>query len=170
MDQIKIGMFIKELRKERGLTQEQFAEEFGVSRRTVSRWETGSNMPDIDILLEISDLCDVELREIFDGERKCDAMNKELEETVMKAAEYSNTEKTKTARVVLIYLIVGLIGLVANAVLDVLQVTGGFWAGFLKGGTLGLALCAILCAILYVTGYLTKLGCAKKRILGKTEQ
>ena len=152
------------------MTQAELGEKLGVTNKTVSRWETGSNMPDIDILLEISDLCDVELREIFDGERKCDAMNKELEETVMKAAEYSNTEKTKTARVVLIYLIVGLIGLVANAVLDVLQVTGGFWAGFLKGGTLGLALCAILCAILYVTGYLTKLGCAKKRILGKTEQ
>lgn len=41
MNQIKIGRFIKELRKERGLTQEQLAEQFGVSRRTVSRWETG---------------------------------------------------------------------------------------------------------------------------------
>ena len=41
MNQIKIGSFIKELRKEKGLTQEQFAELFNVSRRTVSRWETG---------------------------------------------------------------------------------------------------------------------------------
>ena len=42
MDQIKIGAFLKELRKEKNLTQEQFAEQLGVSSRTVSRWETGS--------------------------------------------------------------------------------------------------------------------------------
>ena len=47
MDQIKIGSFMKELRKEKGLTQEQLAEQFDVSRRTVSRWETGSNLPNI---------------------------------------------------------------------------------------------------------------------------
>lgn len=41
MDQIKVGEFIKELRRANGLTQEQFAEQFNVSRRSVSRWETG---------------------------------------------------------------------------------------------------------------------------------
>ena len=43
MNQIKIGNFIKELRKEHKLTQEQLAEQFGVARRTVSRWETGGS-------------------------------------------------------------------------------------------------------------------------------
>ena len=46
MDQQKIGNFLKTLRKEKGITQEQFAETLNVARRTVSRWETGSNMPD----------------------------------------------------------------------------------------------------------------------------
>ncbi|MEZ3421970.1 MAG: helix-turn-helix transcriptional regulator [Eubacterium sp.] len=41
MDQKKIGLFIKQLRKEKGLTQEQFAEKLGVSNRSVSRWENG---------------------------------------------------------------------------------------------------------------------------------
>ena len=49
MNQQKIGSFLKELRKEKGLTQEQFSEIMNVSGRTVSRWETGSNMPDLDI-------------------------------------------------------------------------------------------------------------------------
>ena len=53
MDQIKIGNFIRELRKEKGFTQEQLAEHFNVARRTVSRWETGSNMPDLDILIKM---------------------------------------------------------------------------------------------------------------------
>ena len=55
MDQNKVGSFIKELRKVKNLTQEQLAEEFNVSRRTVSRWETGKNMPDLDILIGMSD-------------------------------------------------------------------------------------------------------------------
>ena len=50
MDQKKIGQFIKELRKEKGITQEKLAETFNVSVRTISRWETGSNMPDISLL------------------------------------------------------------------------------------------------------------------------
>jgi len=69
MDQTKVGSFIKELRKVKNLTQEQLAEEFNVSRRTVSRWETGNNMPDLDILIEMSDFFEVDLREILDGER-----------------------------------------------------------------------------------------------------
>ena len=47
MDTKKIGRFLKMLRKEKGLTQEQLAEILSVSGRTVSRWETGTNMPDL---------------------------------------------------------------------------------------------------------------------------
>lgn len=68
MDQMKIGTLIKELRREKNLTQEQLAEEFNVSRRTVSRWETGSNLPDLDVLLEMSDFFSIDLRELLDGE------------------------------------------------------------------------------------------------------
>lgn len=84
---------MKELRKEKGLTQEQFAEQFNVSRRSVSRWETGNNMPDLDTLVEMADYYEIDLRELLDGERKSEKMNKELKETVLKVAEYSNIEK-----------------------------------------------------------------------------
>lgn len=57
------------------MTQEQIAEQFSVSSRTVSRWENGNNMPDLDILIEISDYYEVDLREILDGERKSEDMN-----------------------------------------------------------------------------------------------
>ena len=70
MDQQKMGAFLKRLRNEKNLTQEQLAERFNTTRRSVSRWETGSNLPDIDILIEMSDYYDVDLREILDGERK----------------------------------------------------------------------------------------------------
>ena len=67
MDQQKIGAFLKVLRKQKGLTQEQIAEKFNVSSRTVSRWENGNNMPDLDVLIEISDFYEVDLRELLDG-------------------------------------------------------------------------------------------------------
>ncbi|RAZ50287.1 transcriptional regulator, partial [Klebsiella oxytoca] len=63
--------------------------------RTVSRWETGSNMPDLDVLIEMADFYEVDLRELLDGERKSERMNKELEETVLKVADYSNDEKKR---------------------------------------------------------------------------
>ena len=68
MDQIKIGAFLKTLRKEKNLTQEQAAEQLGVSNRTVSRWETGTNMPDISLLVEIAELYGVSIPELIDGE------------------------------------------------------------------------------------------------------
>lgn len=93
MDQIKTGEFLKELRKEKGLTQEQLAEQFHVSRRSVSRWENGNHMPDLDTLIELSDYYEIDLRELLEGERKSEKMNEELKEAVLKVAEYSSNEK-----------------------------------------------------------------------------
>ena len=95
MDQKKIGGFLKELRKEKGVTQEQLAEQFSVSNRTISRWENGNNMPDLDILIEISDYYEVDLREILNGERKSENMDKEMKETVLQAVDYTNTKAEK---------------------------------------------------------------------------
>ena len=94
MNQVKIGEFLRELRKGKGLTQEQLAEQFNISRRSVSRWETGSNMPDVGLLIEIADFFDVDIREIIDGERKSENMDKE-KETLKKVAEYADAEKFK---------------------------------------------------------------------------
>ena len=95
MNQAKIGKFLAELRKENGMTQEQLAEKLNVARRTISRWETGNNMPDIDILIELSDLYAVDLREILNGERKSEKMKNEIKETVLQAVDYTNTESEK---------------------------------------------------------------------------
>ena len=94
MNQVKIGEFLRELRKGKGLTQEQLAEQFNISRRSVSRWETGSNMPDVGLLIEIADFFDVDIREIIDGEMKIENMEKE-KEALKKVAEYADAEKAK---------------------------------------------------------------------------
>ena len=107
MDQKKIGKLLKELRNEKGLTQEQLAEIFNVSNRTVSRWENGNNMPDLDILIQISDYYEINLRELLDGERKSEKMNKELETTVLKAVDYTNSETEKYTKRVFWILMTG---------------------------------------------------------------
>ena len=81
MDQDKIGAFLKELRKEKGITQEQMADELGVSGRTISRWETGSNMPDISLLVEIAEFFDVSIPEIIRSTKRAKCVE---------SASYSN--------------------------------------------------------------------------------
>lgn len=93
MDQMKIGSFLKTLRKEKALTQEQLAEQFRVTSRTVSRWENGRNMPDIGILAELAEFYDVDIREIIDGERKSENMDEEMKETLAMVADYTDAEK-----------------------------------------------------------------------------
>jgi transcriptional regulator with XRE-family HTH domain len=93
MDQKKIGGFLKSLRQEKELTQEQLAEQFYVSPRTVSRWETGSNMPDLSILIDLADFYEVEIEELIAGERKSENMNEKEKNTLKKVAEYSQAQK-----------------------------------------------------------------------------
>lgn len=92
VNQKKTGEFLKRLRKDKGLTQEQLAEHFCVSSRTVSRWETGSNMPDVEMLIELADFYDADVREIIDGERKSENMDKETKDTLKKVAQYATKE------------------------------------------------------------------------------
>lgn len=92
MDQIKIGQFLKKLRKEKNITQEALAEMLNVSGRTISRWETGNNMPDIGLLVELADYYEVTIPEIINGERKSETMNQETRDTAIKMVEYSKNE------------------------------------------------------------------------------
>lgn len=117
MDQIKIGSFLKELRSDKGLTQEQLAEKLNVSRRSVSRWETGSNLPDLDLLIEMADFYQVELRELLNGERKSEKMNAEVQETALKVADYSNAEKQRMLRRMHAVFAMGMLAAVAYAVM-----------------------------------------------------
>ena len=90
------GKNVKIERIKKDLTQEQLAEKFNVSNRTVSRWETGSNMPDLSVLVELADFYRVDIKEIIDGERKSEIMNEETRETLLKVAEYTTEDKKKS--------------------------------------------------------------------------
>ena len=98
MDQMKIGSFLKELRKEKGMTQEQLAEQLNTSNRSVSRWETGNNLPDLSMLIILAEYYDVDVREIIDGKRKSENMNEEVKETLEKVASYNEMLNLKSMR------------------------------------------------------------------------
>ena len=107
MNQHKMGEFLRELRKEKGLTQEELGEKLYVTSRTVSRWETGTSMPDLTVLVELADFYDVDIRELIDGERKSENMDKETKDTLLKVAEYADEitqeEKKKISKNTLIF-------------------------------------------------------------------
>jgi transcriptional regulator with XRE-family HTH domain len=165
MDQGKIGKFLATLRKEKNLTQEELAEKLNVARRTVSRWETGFNLPDMDILVEISDFYSVDLREILDGNRRTDKMEQEMKETVLKVAEYENEGKKRASIVTIVYSTIGILAIIANMVMTLSDMPDTFWTGFLKGSTLATAIVALLVGIAYATGTMAKLFMFKKRLV-----
>ena len=69
MDQIKIGKFIAELRKENKLTQAQLAEMLCITDRAVSKWENGRSMPDSAIMLELCGILKISVNELLRGEK-----------------------------------------------------------------------------------------------------
>lgn len=69
MDQVKIGKFISECRKEQNLTQAALAEKLGITDRAVSKWETGKSLPDSSIMLELCELLSINVNELLKGER-----------------------------------------------------------------------------------------------------
>jgi len=160
MDQIKIGSFIRELRKEKGLTQEELAEKLNVNRRSVSRWETGSNLPDLDILIEMSDFYGVELGELLAGERKSGERTGELKETVLDLAKYSNEDKIKITRSMHLLFIAGLFASLLYMILFITDRADNFLGGLCMGICTGMMIVGVIMTSKYsarITTYKAKL-------------
>lgn len=166
MDQKNVGSFLRELRKEKQLTQEQLAERFGVTNRSVSRWETGSNMPDLSILVELADFYDVDIRDIIDGERKGEDMNKEEKERLQLVADYAETEKNTLLMRLRIFSIVGLISLIAGLTMMVISRDNNLPVyDYLMGTLMGVAIGALLVAVFYSTGALENMRKRKRTLM-----
>lgn len=168
MDQIRIGQFLKALRKEKGLTQEKLAETLGVSNRTVSRWETGASMPDFDLLIELAKAYGVGVEEILNGERRNDTVDKQMEESFYKVAEYTNQEKEKLMKKLHIF---AWIGVAAELVYLGLEFSGladsGIWEQVASFAA-GLACGVLVVAVIYTSRWIGKFQRMKKRILQRS--
>ncbi len=124
MDEKRIGSFIKTLRKEKGLTQEQLAEALFVSSKTVSRWETGSVLPDLNTLQTLASFFGVDIKELLYGERNPD--DSAEKETIRRLSEYAETKEQRGIRKawkVLIFVLLGVAAVIAAVLM--IQYCGG---------------------------------------------
>lgn len=98
MDQVRIGKFIADLRKQNGLTQEQLGERIGVTNKTISRWETGCYMPSIDMFEALAETFNISINELLAGEVLDDkSFRRNADENVMRLARseiFSGKEKS----------------------------------------------------------------------------
>lgn len=99
MNQMKVGEFLATLRKEKGLTQAQLGEEIGVTNKTISRWENGNYMPDVEMLLVLSEFFGVTVGEILKGERQTPeeiiSSSNETISQVIRNDRFTMNERTK---------------------------------------------------------------------------
>ncbi|MBQ4068672.1 MAG: helix-turn-helix transcriptional regulator [Lachnospiraceae bacterium] len=103
MDTQKIGKFLKDLRKQNNMTQEQLGERIGVTNKTISRWETGNYMPPIESLRLLSDIYEVSINEILAGERLSQEHFKEAaEENIATALKKMNAEEKKFENIMIL--------------------------------------------------------------------
>lgn len=90
MDQVRVGKYIASLRKQASLTQEELGEKLGVTNKTVSRWENGNYMPDIEMLQLLSKVFDVGINDLLAGEKIADEdFRQKAEENIIEVATSS---------------------------------------------------------------------------------
>ena len=165
MDQKKTGAFLRGLRKEKKLTQEQLAEQLGVASRSISRWENGVNMPDIDIVIEIANYYDVSIEEILDGERKVDMVDKKTEQVLLKVADYEKNDKQRYSRRICGIFIAAIAAFVLYGVLDFMDLTEQSGYEEVASFALGIVFGALLVGALYTSRYMAKIQAFKQRLL-----
>lgn len=99
MDNLRIGNFIKEQRKERGLTQKQLADKLHITDRAVSKWERGLSAPDIALLEPLAEVLGVSVTELLKGERQPESTpSEETEEAVRGFLDYSKSAAAERLR------------------------------------------------------------------------
>lgn len=98
LDKEKFGKFVAKLRKEKGYTQKELAKQLSISDKAVSKWETGVTIPDVALLIPLSELLGVTVTELLTGERltpQQPMMPDTVEELVKTAIVYSETTPTR---------------------------------------------------------------------------
>ena len=114
MDQLKIGRFIAECRKQKDLTQMQLAEKLGITDKAISKWERGIAMPDTSIMLELCDILDISVNELLSGEKinmeNNNQKNEQLLLDMAKELERKNKTIWNAMWTIMVVSIIGLIG------------------------------------------------------------
>ena len=148
MNQLIIGKFIAQKRKEKNLTQEQLAEILGVSNKTVSKWECGKCMPDYSIVKPLCQELGITVSELMDGEVKADSSIRVFDEEQMldMLGRIQQLEKQRISILGILLIVMGI------ALLAISQSLGGTaFRDFLPGFMLGVSVVEMLAGV-YIIG------------------
>ena len=107
MDQIKIGRFIQERRKDINITQNELANKLNITDRAVSKWERGLCLPDASSMPLLCEILDITINDLFSGE-KVDMKNneKKLEENLL---EMTRLKEEKDKQLLKLEVVIGYI-------------------------------------------------------------
>lgn len=144
MNQTAIGGYIARKRKEQNLTQEQLAQQLGVSNKTISKWENGKCMPDYSIIQRLCEVIHVSLPELMDGEDTAeDSVRVYDDEQILNLLR--RTQELERQKGALYGLVLVVLGIASGAMS---KTTGGTDVqNFISGVLMGLSVAEILAGI-----------------------
>jgi len=132
MDLIKIGKFIANLRKEKGITQEELAEKLYVTDRAVSKWERGLSLPDASKMIDLCNILGINVNELLNGERiNMKDYNKKNDELLVELARQEELKNKKILFNMYVLMIVTVIFYIAFTLLACITLKEGFTLGCL---------------------------------------
>lgn len=117
-----IGENIKAIRKNKGMTQEELAIKLNVARQTISKWEKGLTVPDAEMVQKISEILDVDIKQLLGTEIHVEKASNELVEQLSRINEQLAFKNQRSRR---IYKIVGFVFLIVILIVILLGTWGG---------------------------------------------
>ena len=114
MDMDKIGKFIANKRKEKGLTQIELADKLNITDRAVSKWECGKSLPDSSIMLELCKILDITVNELLSGEeQEMQDYNKQVELKLVELVRQKEEADKRLLNVEIVLMIISILFLFA---------------------------------------------------------
>ena len=128
MDQLKIGKFIAECRKQKQLTQLQLADKLGITDKAISKWERGIAMPDTSIMLELCDILCITVNELLNGEMiNMENSNEKNEQLLLEMAKELETKNKTIWSSMWAIMIVSMTALIAGIFIAAFLIPEGIW-------------------------------------------
>ena len=128
MDQLKIGKFIAECRKQKQLTQLQLADKLGITDKAISKWERGIAMPDTSIMLELCDILCITVNELLNGEMiNMENSNEKNEQLLLDMAKELETKNKIIWSSMWAIMIVSMTALIAGIFIAAFLIPEGIW-------------------------------------------
>lgn len=122
MDLVKIGRFIAECRKEKGLTQSQLAEMLNITDKAVSKWETGKGLPDVSIMIELCHILGINVNELLSGERLSEENYREkANENIVSMIKVADKNRRIKNKIILVFITIISIFLICRLAIGIYQ-------------------------------------------------